>query len=42
MEKVIEFYDSFDVEAMVSRAFEFDEAEFKRKFINLFENFMTA
>ena len=42
MEKVIEFYDSFDVEAIVSRALEFDEAEFKRKFINLFENFMTA
>ena len=42
IEKVIEFYDSFDVEAMVSRAFEFDEAEFKRKFINLFENFMIV
>ena len=42
IEKVIEFYDSFDVEAIVARALKFDEAEFKRKFVNLFENFMTA
>ncbi|MEZ0345375.1 MAG: glycosyltransferase family 4 protein [Infirmifilum sp.] len=42
MEKVVEFYDSFDVKAIVSRALEFDEAEFKRKFINVFENFMAT
>ena len=42
MEKVIELYDSFNVEAMVSRALEFNEAEFKRKFISMFENLMAT
>ncbi|MHA1834569.1 MAG: glycosyltransferase [Candidatus Baldrarchaeia archaeon] len=42
IKRVIEFYDSFDVEAIVSRALEFDEGIFKRKFISIFENFMLA
>jgi len=42
IEKVVKSYDSFDAEAIVSRALEFDEAEFKRKFINMFENFMVT
>jgi len=41
IKKVVESYDSFDVETIISRALEFDEAEFKRKFINMFENFMV-
>jgi len=42
IEKVVESYDDFDVMAIASRALEFDEAEFKRKFINIFENFVVA
>ena len=42
IKKVIESYSSFDIGAIALRALEFDEAEFKRKFINLFKNFMTA
>ena len=42
MGKAIELYDSFHVEAIVERALEFDEAEFKRKFISMFKNFMVT
>jgi glycosyltransferase involved in cell wall biosynthesis len=42
MEEAVESYDSIDVEAIVARALEFDEAEFKRKFINVFENFLVT
>jgi len=42
IKKVIESYGSFDVEAIASRALEFDEAKFKRRLINLFESFMVA
>jgi len=42
IKKVIESCGSFDVEAIASRALEFDEAKFKRRFINLFESFMVA
>ncbi len=42
MEKVIEFYDGFNVEAIVARALEFDEAKFRQKLIDMFENFMAA
>ena len=42
IKKVIESYDSFNVKAIALRALEFDEAKFKRRFINLFKNFMTA
>jgi len=42
MKKVITSYDNLDVEAIVKRALEFDETEFKRKFINMFENFLAA
>jgi glycosyltransferase involved in cell wall biosynthesis len=42
MEKVVESYDNLDVEAVTTRALEFDETEFKRKFIDMFENFLTA
>jgi glycosyltransferase involved in cell wall biosynthesis len=42
IEKVVKFHDSFDVETIVARALEFDEAEFKQKFINMFENFLVT
>jgi len=42
MEKVIEFYDSFGMKNIVARALEFDEAEFKRRFIDVFENFLAV
>jgi glycosyltransferase involved in cell wall biosynthesis len=40
MEKVIEFYDRFNIEDIVSKALKFDETEFKRRFIRIFENFI--
>uniref|UniRef100_A0A7J3SMH3 Glycosyltransferase n=1 Tax=Fervidicoccus fontis TaxID=683846 RepID=A0A7J3SMH3_9CREN len=42
IEKAVKLYDSFDVETIATRALEFDEAEFKRKFINVFENFSVT
>jgi glycosyltransferase involved in cell wall biosynthesis len=39
MENVIEFYDRFNIEDIVSKALKFDETEFKRRFIRIFENF---
>jgi len=42
MEKVVEFYNSFDIEAIVSRALKFDKTEFKRRFVKIFENFTST
>jgi glycosyltransferase involved in cell wall biosynthesis len=42
MEKVIEFYDTFNIEVIISRALKFDETEFKRRFISIFENFIDT
>jgi glycosyltransferase involved in cell wall biosynthesis len=39
MENVIEFYDRFNIEDIVSKALKFDETEFKRRFIRIFGNF---
>lgn len=38
IERVIEFYDNFDVGAIISRALKFDEAKFKQKFVNVLES----
>ena len=42
MKKVIESYDSLNVKAIVERALKFDESEFRRKFIEMFENFVST
>jgi glycosyltransferase involved in cell wall biosynthesis len=41
VEKVIEFYNSLNIKVITARALEFDEAKFRQKFINMFENFLT-
>jgi len=40
--KVIKSYNNLNIKAIVERALKFDESEFRRKFIDLFENFMST
>ena len=42
LKRAVKDYGSFNIEAIVSRALEFDEIVFKQRFLEMFENFITA
>ena len=42
LKEVIEYYDSFNIKAIISRALEFDEAKFKQSFTDTLKNFIAT